>query len=49
MKILQAEADFFHVEGQMGRQTDMTALIVVFGNFTRTYAPENCSHYAHFW
>ena len=47
MKIRPEEAELFHGEGQTDRQTDMTELIVVSGNFV--YAPETRPRYAHFW
>ena len=33
MKIHRVGAELFHVEGQTHGQTDMTKLIVIFGNF----------------
>jgi len=38
-EILPRGAESFHPDGQTGRQTDMTKLIVVFHNFVN--APEN--------
>jgi hypothetical protein len=42
MKISAAEAELFHADRRMDRQTDMTKLIVAFRNFAN--APKKFRH-----